>query len=177
MRNEFSYVWEVCPVGLARVSRDGRFLSVNPRLCQITGYSETELLARTFQHITHPDDMGPDNTEAAALAEDPENICYQMVKRYIRKDGNSVLVNLYVYSIRGEDGTFSYFFAFIAELVPVLHASNPATDSARKSASAKSALLKYVRDHPREALLIAAGIIALWQGKSLAELVTILAPK
>jgi PAS domain-containing protein len=43
--------------GFANVGLDGRFMRVNRRFCEITGYSEEELLARTYRDITHPDDM------------------------------------------------------------------------------------------------------------------------
>ena len=36
---------------------EGRFLEVNPALCEITGYGEAELLATDFQSITHSDDL------------------------------------------------------------------------------------------------------------------------
>ncbi len=39
---------------MALVGLDGRFLKVNAAYCRITGYSEEELLARTFADITYP---------------------------------------------------------------------------------------------------------------------------
>src|SRR5436853_7908262 len=38
----------------------GRFLRVNRKLCEITGYSEQELLQKTVAQITHPDDRTAD---------------------------------------------------------------------------------------------------------------------
>ncbi|MEW6382089.1 MAG: response regulator [bacterium] len=45
------------PIGAAILSLDYRFQQVNVRLCQMTGYSEKELLSRSFFEITHPDDQ------------------------------------------------------------------------------------------------------------------------
>ena len=38
-------------------SPDGRFIKVNRSLCELTGYAEMSLLVRSFQAITHPDDL------------------------------------------------------------------------------------------------------------------------
>ena len=51
----FRGTFENAAVGMAHVALDGAWLAVNDRLCAITGYSRDELLARTFQDITHPD--------------------------------------------------------------------------------------------------------------------------
>jgi PAS domain S-box-containing protein len=55
------------PVGLAVVGAEGddrgRLLSVNPALCLLLGYTEEELLERTFHSISHDDDAG-DGREA-----------------------------------------------------------------------------------------------------------------
>src|SRR6202044_1081078 len=53
----FAGAFEHAPIGLALTSPDGRWLKVNRALCDLVGYSESELLARTFRDITHPDDI------------------------------------------------------------------------------------------------------------------------
>jgi len=45
------------PVGAAHLGADGRFLHVNRRLCEMTGFMPEELLARHFRDIAHPDDV------------------------------------------------------------------------------------------------------------------------
>jgi len=55
-----STVFDQAPTGLARIAADGRFLAVNRRMCEITGFSADELLARRFHEITHPDDVERD---------------------------------------------------------------------------------------------------------------------
>ena len=50
----FRATFENAAVGLAHVAADGRWLGLNDRICRITGYTREELLATTFQHITHP---------------------------------------------------------------------------------------------------------------------------
>lgn len=52
-RSAFNYA----AIGMALVDEDGNWLDVNRSLCEITGYSERELLESNFQAITHPDDI------------------------------------------------------------------------------------------------------------------------
>ncbi len=77
--------------GVGLVDTSGYFVSVNPRFCQITGYTESELLQRTFGSITHPDDLAVDDQQAERLFKgEIEN--YELEKRYIRKSGDWVWV-------------------------------------------------------------------------------------
>src|SRR5262249_34554909 len=56
----FRLTIDEAPIGMALVARDGRFIRVNRVLCEIVGYTADELTQRTFQSITHPDDVEPD---------------------------------------------------------------------------------------------------------------------
>ncbi len=53
----FRATFEQAAVGITHVAPDGRFVDVNARICQITGYSRDELLALTIQDLRHPDDL------------------------------------------------------------------------------------------------------------------------
>jgi len=68
----------------------------------IVGYSEQELLSLTFQDITHPDDLSADLAQIAKLLDGTLDM-FSMEKRYIRKDGSHVWINLTVSCMR--DGT------------------------------------------------------------------------
>src|SRR5262249_3300324 len=56
----FRGTFENAAVGMAHVDVQGRFLRVNEKLCEIVGYRGEELLAKTFQEITCPDDLAAD---------------------------------------------------------------------------------------------------------------------
>jgi PAS domain S-box-containing protein len=90
-------------VGMALVALDGRFLRVNDALCRIVGFNHDELLARTFQDITHPDDLGADLELMRRLiaGEVPR---YEMEKRYVHKHGHLVSVQLNVSVVRDPAG-------------------------------------------------------------------------
>jgi diguanylate cyclase (GGDEF)-like protein/PAS domain S-box-containing protein len=99
----FRRAFDDAPIGMALVGLDGRWLRVNPTLCEITGYSEEELLTRTFKDITHPDDLDKN-------LENIENLIagrirsIRIEKRYIRASGRTVWVNVSSSLILDADG-------------------------------------------------------------------------
>jgi len=103
-------------VGIAHVGLDGRWLHFNERLCEITGYSRDELGARTFQDITHPEDLDDDLDNVNALLEGRADR-YMMEKRYLRRDGSAIWVNLTV-SLMRSSGAPAYFISVIEDISP-----------------------------------------------------------
>ncbi len=75
------------------VSLDGRFLRVPPRLCELLGYSESELLGRTFDEFTHPDDVAAGDAALTRLVSGTVPFI-DLEKRYRTKDGRDVWVEL-----------------------------------------------------------------------------------
>jgi diguanylate cyclase (GGDEF)-like protein/PAS domain S-box-containing protein len=111
----FRSVFDIASVGIALVAPDGGWISVNKALCDIVGYSEEELWRLTFQQITHPDDVAIDVGLLAQVARG-EIEQYQLEKRYIRKDGNTVWINLNVSPKRTEAGAVEYYVAVIKDI-------------------------------------------------------------
>jgi PAS domain S-box-containing protein len=113
----FRATFEQAAVGIAHVGTDGRWLRVNQRLCEMVGYTREELLARTFQEITHPDDLPADlENVRKILAGEIQN--YSMEKRYIRKDGTAAWIELTVSLRRTPDGRPMYFISVIEDIEP-----------------------------------------------------------
>jgi PAS domain S-box-containing protein len=117
----FRRAFDDAAAGMALVAPDGRFVRANEALCAITGRDEAELLALTFQDITHPDDLQADldlleQTLAGAIDS------YQMEKRYIHKQGHEVWILLTVSLIRDEAGEPLYFVSQIEDITARKHA-------------------------------------------------------
>ena len=92
----FRTLFEQAAVGVAQVeSRTGRFISMNRRYCDIVGYGPEEMTGKTFQEITHPDDLKADLDNIGLLLEGKIRE-FSMEKRYCRTDGSVVWVNLTV---------------------------------------------------------------------------------
>ena len=111
----FRDTFEQAAVGLAHVAPDGRFLWVNKRLCAITGYSRNELSTKTFQEITHPDDLDIDLLRMQNLL-DGRIQTYAIDKRYRRKNGAYVWISLTVSLIRDENDEPVHFISVIEEI-------------------------------------------------------------
>ncbi|MEO5343400.1 MAG: PAS domain S-box protein, partial [Gammaproteobacteria bacterium SHHR-1] len=111
----FEGIFEQAAVGIALVATDGRWLRVNGRLCSIVGYTQEELLAKTFQDITHPDDLDADLDQVRRMcAREIDN--YSLEKRYYRKNGGIVWINLTVSMVRKNDGTPDYFISVVEDI-------------------------------------------------------------
>lgn len=95
----FRATFNQAAVGIAQVGIDGRWLLVNQKLGDIVGYTQQELLERTFQDITYPDDLATDLEYVRQILAN-EIQTYSMEKRYIHKDGSLVWINLTVSLVR-----------------------------------------------------------------------------
>lgn len=111
----FRATFEQAAVGIAHVAPDGRFLRVNRKLCEIVGYERDELMRRTFQDITHAEDLGADLSQMRQLvAGGIEH--YAMDKRYLRRDGEPVWARLTASMLRRADGTVDHFIAVVEDI-------------------------------------------------------------
>src|SRR5918994_6237458 len=108
----FRATFEQAAVGVAHVGLDGRWLRVNDKLCEITGYSREELSGMTFQDITHLDDLQKDVEHLGRLLAG-EIRTYSTEKRYLRKDGSVVWINLTVSAVGDAPGRVKYFITKI----------------------------------------------------------------
>ncbi|HEV8598362.1 MAG TPA: chemotaxis protein CheB [Gemmatimonadales bacterium] len=104
-------VQDRAPIGIREVDLDGRYLHVNDRFCEITGYSREELLRLRFQDITHPDDVAA-NEEGYRQTLAGTVPSYRMEKRYLRKDGRTVWVELHGTVVRDAAGVPQFGVGF-----------------------------------------------------------------
>ena len=95
----FRLTFSQAAIGIALLSREGRFLRVNRKLSEIVGYSEIELLQRFFHQVTHAGDLLDDRAIMASLAAG-EIGDFQRETRYVRKDGRIVWVALSASTMR-----------------------------------------------------------------------------
>ncbi|HSK82886.1 MAG TPA: PAS domain S-box protein [Rubrobacter sp.] len=111
----FRSAFDNAGIGMALVTIDGVFMQVNRSLCEIFGYSEGELLTKTFQEITHPDDLQNDLVHVERLLRG-EIRSYQGEKRYLHKDGLVVWALLNVSLVHDQENQPLYFISQIQDI-------------------------------------------------------------
>jgi len=112
---QFRGAFEASATGIAIVSLEGKWVKVNPAICNILGYSEEELILLTFQDITHPDDLNPDLALVKELLVGNRNH-YQIEKRYKSKAGQYIWGLLSVSLVRDADGKPKHFVSQITDI-------------------------------------------------------------
>lgn len=114
---QFRATFEQVAVSIAHIGLDGRWLRVNGRLCAMLGYTEAELLERTFRDITYPDDLETDLEKVRQLLAG-EIANYSVEKRHLRKDGAILWSYLTVSLARDLAGAPQYFIAVAQDIMP-----------------------------------------------------------
>ena len=136
----FENAFEHAPIGMALVAPDGHWIRVNRSLCQITGYSAEELLALSFQEITHPDDLEADVANLHRLLRGELTI-YQTEKRYFHKDGSTVWVALSVSLVRDDSGVPLFFISQTEDITAAREAARKLREAVAEIDRLRSSLL------------------------------------
>ncbi len=127
----FRKAFQDSAIGMALVGLDGHWLKVNDALCRIVGYSEQELLSRTFQDITYPDDLPLDmDFKDRLLSGEIDH--FQSEKRYVHKDGHVVWVRLSVSLIRDAQNSPIHFVTQVDDITVRKQAMQTIEESERK---------------------------------------------
>lgn len=111
----FRTVYNNIPAGVAQVSLDFRFQSVNPAFCRMLGYTSEELLGKQIKDITHPDILDENLLRQTQLVQG-EIDHYEMEKRFIHKDGRIVLGMLGATLMRDVDGKPLYTLGTVVDI-------------------------------------------------------------
>lgn len=107
--------FEFAPIGKGLLTPEGNWIRVNPALCNLLGYSQTDLLQSNFRNITYPDDLDADQVHSEQLLSGEINT-YQFEKRYIHKKGHLVWALLTVALVRNPQGQPLHFIAQIQDI-------------------------------------------------------------
>lgn len=112
---KFKTIFDQAALGIANLdSTSGKFLEINQKFCELLGYTQKEMKEKNFQDITHPDDLQRD---LAYIERIKQGLIeqYSLEKRYFRKDGNIIWVNLTVTPLYANDNFGEFSFISIVE--------------------------------------------------------------
>jgi PAS domain S-box-containing protein len=159
----FRATFENAAVGVALVDTEGSILRANKSFARMLGYSVEELETRTFQDLTHPDDLA--NNLAVfnkTLKGEAESFCIE--KRYVRKDGGIVWASLTVGCVRTAHGGVDCFVSVIQDITDRKSAEARLADrNAQLDLADKIARIgSFIYDHGTKKAQLSPGCAAIY---------------
>ncbi len=111
----YESAFEQAVVGFAHLSGSSLIHRVNQKFCDILGYSKDELLGKSIEDITFPDDLSKDLTEFNKLISGKIKY-YSLEKRFIRKDGSIIWTNITRTTILNSENEGNYYFTTLEDI-------------------------------------------------------------
>jgi PAS domain S-box-containing protein len=111
----FRIIFEDSATGIALLDFEGRIIASNPALQRMLGFSARELLAKTFDELTHPEDVATGHTLYEELLAGKRDY-YNLEKRYIRRDGSILWVRPTVSLVRRTRGGPQYAIKTVEDI-------------------------------------------------------------
>jgi len=102
-------------VGMSIIGPDKRWVAVNPAMSRILGYSPEALRGKTWKELTHPDDL-PTSQAAFERIMRGESDGFELEKRYLRADGQSVDARVAAQAIRRPDGSVDSILTIVEDI-------------------------------------------------------------
>ena len=146
----FRSTFEQAAVGMVHISRDGGYVRVNQRFCEITGYSREELLRLRPADITHPDDRAADWEGIEGLLTG-RLVTLSRNKRYIHKTGAVICARRTASILRSPAGHPVQFIGMVEDITEQVRAE----ESLRRSEER----FRMVVEHAPDAILVDTGLI------------------
>jgi PAS domain S-box-containing protein len=103
------------PSGMTLSDFNRRYLEVNAAFCRMLGYSEKELCALSWDHITHPGDIALSNNELRRL-DRGETACAEFEKRYLHKQGSVVWTRLRASKVQNSDTESWHYITHVVDI-------------------------------------------------------------
>lgn len=112
---QFRRIFEDVPLGMLVSGPDYKILKANKALYEMLGYAETELTGRSLGEITHAEDKEISMKLSKQIL-NGEVPLFQLEKRYVKKTGEALWVNLTVAAIRGHKGDVVYALGMVEDI-------------------------------------------------------------
>lgn len=116
--DRYHFLFEHGNVGIGLINKDYFWIEVNPKFCEMLGYTEEELKSLRWTDITHPDDLERDiqQTENVFKSEIP---FFTQEKRFLKKNGEIIWVILTPTIIKNDNGEILYAIGMMQDITQV----------------------------------------------------------
>ena len=111
----FHQAFDHAPIGMALASPEGNWLQVNHSLCEIVGYSESELLKQNYETLVHPDDL-PDFASEINQMLEGKFLTRQIELRFVHKLGREVWTLLGISLLSGTQDEAAHLILQIQDI-------------------------------------------------------------
>jgi two-component system, cell cycle sensor histidine kinase and response regulator CckA len=128
----FRSAFDDAAVGMLIVDPAGRLLHVNQAFAGMLGYTPQELSGRSFQEITHPDDVAGNDNVRAEMVRDGESPDETIVKRYLHKDGGIRWARLSVSAVRDDDNRLLHLVGQVEDITELRETQAGLEESERR---------------------------------------------
>ncbi|MEG4319200.1 MULTISPECIES: PAS domain S-box protein [unclassified Microcoleus] len=162
---------EQAAVGITHCDKNGRYLRVNQKFCNILGYTAEELLGRTWMDVTYREDLDSDLAKNHRLFA-REVDCFNMEKRLVCQDGSLIWVNITVSLVEEPLSGAVYNIAVIEDISDRKQAEAALKESEerfRQLAENIESVFWMVDVQPQKMVYISPGYAKIW-GRSCDDL-------
>lgn len=147
---------------LAIVEPNGQFSAVNNAFSVLLGRGQAELVRKSWQSVTHPDDIAADADMVRACV-DGDTAGYSLEKRYLTPSGDVVYVRIWVRALR----MYQRLACFVVH-AQKLDGPSPVQPPAPVVMRPKMDFVDIIRDNPKQTLT-ALGAVILFCARVLSE--------
>lgn len=137
----FEHVYKSAPIGIALVTVEGNWISVNPAACKMFGLTEEELMAQPATDYIYSDCINNKDKLFQSLYETSSTIAVE--KQFVHRDGRGIWASMHVSLVRDEKDQTPLFF--ISQIVDITN-SKVAEQRLQESIERYTSLKKYNHD-------------------------------
>lgn len=120
---KFKSFFENATIGLAIQTINGKYIQVNKAICNIFGYTEGEMLSKSVQELSHPEELEVDKKYLSDFLDGTINT-FEREKKYINKSGETIWANISVSILRNSNDSPLYFISQVEDITKRKWAEN-----------------------------------------------------